>query len=547
MPARTLFVIEPFCGGSHAVMVRFLAQLAGEGAVVTTCSLPAKKWEWRLRASSLWLAQHLPAAPENTTLFVSSMANLAELLGVRPDLAQCHKVLYFHENQLSYPTRSGPEGAVLTEGAADFGSIWAQITSAVAADVCAFNSLWNLRSFIALIERHLNVIPDKAQRPSGIRELLAQKCVVAYFPVPAVLTPPPAGFAVPPGAPLTILWNHRWEYDKAPEAFFGALRHLVDRGVCFRVAVLGERFGEAPPVFDASRPWLDAGGHILHWGYVPDAEAYRRIVASCDVAVSTAVHEFFGVSLVEAALLGCAPLAPARLAYPELFAPLPAELAATEEGAVCSFLDWRLRQSAVKISGTGGERGRGDATDPPPLDLSAFTAPGPARGRLQDAVDLRRSPWLYRSDAELRRRLIELAQRPEFARAWKRRLYQEASGRRSAVDIVDKAEGSSSGNLTDGTRVVLAAVGIPRVEEDAASAVAEALPGTEPPHPLAETAAAAGAVDENILLLRSLLRLEDRTLFPLYRALLRLPSPPAPTVSESEVPMPPVGVVGVSG
>jgi len=43
------------------------------------------------------------------TLFTSSVLNLAELIGLRPDLNQLKKVLYFHENQLIYPVRKQQE------------------------------------------------------------------------------------------------------------------------------------------------------------------------------------------------------------------------------------------------------------------------------------------------------------------------------------------------------------------------------------------------------------------------------------------------------
>ena len=38
-------------------------------------------------------------------LFASSVLNLCELLSLRGDLKELHKVLYFHENQLVYPVR----------------------------------------------------------------------------------------------------------------------------------------------------------------------------------------------------------------------------------------------------------------------------------------------------------------------------------------------------------------------------------------------------------------------------------------------------------
>lgn len=42
-------------------------------------------------------------------LITSSVLNLAELIGVRPDLVTCRKIVYFHENQLVYPVREVKE------------------------------------------------------------------------------------------------------------------------------------------------------------------------------------------------------------------------------------------------------------------------------------------------------------------------------------------------------------------------------------------------------------------------------------------------------
>ena len=42
-------------------------------------------------------------------LFSSSVLNLCELVGLRPDLLGLYKILYFHENQLLYPVRKHQE------------------------------------------------------------------------------------------------------------------------------------------------------------------------------------------------------------------------------------------------------------------------------------------------------------------------------------------------------------------------------------------------------------------------------------------------------
>ena len=60
------------------------------------------------------------------------------------------------------------------------------------------------------------------------------------------------------------------------------------------------------------------GDRVAAWGYREDRAEYEKVLASADVFVSTARHEFFGLTAVEAMALGARPLLPDRLAYPEL-------------------------------------------------------------------------------------------------------------------------------------------------------------------------------------------------------------------------------------
>lgn len=99
---RILFV-EPFYGGSHKQLLdTVLHQTKLQFDLFT---LPAKKWHWRARTSALYFSQVIPLEHKYTVLFTSSVLNLAELLGIRRDLNECRKIVYFHENQLVYPVR----------------------------------------------------------------------------------------------------------------------------------------------------------------------------------------------------------------------------------------------------------------------------------------------------------------------------------------------------------------------------------------------------------------------------------------------------------
>lgn len=48
-------------------------------------------------------------------------------------------------------------------------------------------------------------------------------------------------------------------------------------------------------MFDDARQRLNC--HIANYGYVETRDDYHRTLASADVAVSTALHEFFGVAM----------------------------------------------------------------------------------------------------------------------------------------------------------------------------------------------------------------------------------------------------------
>jgi glycosyltransferase involved in cell wall biosynthesis len=222
------------------------------------------------------------------------------------------RVLYFHENQLAYPARAGR----VVERDLHYGVT--QMTSALAATCCVFNSEYNRDSFLDEARRLLARMPGPL--PPGWGEALAERSEV--LPVPLALpeeTPAPEVPREDPERRLgpIVLWNHRWEHDKAPERFFGALVRVSEAGVPFRLAVCGRRYRRAPAVFEEARERL--ADHVVHWGALPDREAYAAWLRRSHLAVSTAVHEFFGVAMLEATHAGARPLVPNRLAYPEVF------------------------------------------------------------------------------------------------------------------------------------------------------------------------------------------------------------------------------------
>ncbi len=115
-----------------------------------------------------------------------------------------------------------------------------------------------------------------------------------------------------------ILWNHRWEHDKAPELFFETLFALQEQGHPFRLCVCGQAYQKKPKIFKEARQLLSQ--EIVQFGPLVSRENYLSWLRRADIAVSTARHEFFGISMLEAAHFGAYPLVPDALAYPERFA-----------------------------------------------------------------------------------------------------------------------------------------------------------------------------------------------------------------------------------
>ncbi len=114
-----------------------------------------------------------------------------------------------------------------------------------------------------------------------------------------------------------IVWNHRWEHDKNPEHFFHALDLLEESRIDFRLIVLGQSFSNSPECFAQGE--IKFKDKILHYGFVASYQEYIKLLSQGDIVVSTSMHEFYGISIIEAVRAGCYPLLPSRLSYPELF------------------------------------------------------------------------------------------------------------------------------------------------------------------------------------------------------------------------------------
>jgi glycosyltransferase involved in cell wall biosynthesis len=219
---------------------------------------------------------------------------------------QCPPALvYFHETQLTYPLAPGEH--------MDYQFGFTDITTALAAESVLFNSRTHSDSFFSKLPGFLKMMPE--YRPNWAIEAIRSKAGVLYpgcrFPA-QVLSATEFSREVPP----LIIWNHRWEFDKNPDDFFQALDTLMENGIAFRLALLGENYQAIPKAFMDARDRY--GERIVQYGYVRSREEYTKWLKRGSIVISTARQENFGIAVVEAVRYGCVPLLPARLAYPEI-------------------------------------------------------------------------------------------------------------------------------------------------------------------------------------------------------------------------------------
>ena len=253
------------------------------------------------------LSQQIEQSNVPDLMVCSGMLDLATFLGLAPIQTRATPVvLYMHENQLTYPV---PEGVKR-----DSDAVFKQVTSCLAANEIWWNSAYNLNSFLEALPKYLKRMPDyKLPHVTGI---ISQKSKVMHLGINPIGSQK-SKQSIDSDQPLTITWAARWEHDKNPEDFFKALSILKENNINFALNVIGEQFRSYPKIFDTAKEEFRA--EITNWGYLKSRDNYISVLQQSDVVVSTAIHEFFGLSILEAVSAGAFPVLPNRLAYPELF------------------------------------------------------------------------------------------------------------------------------------------------------------------------------------------------------------------------------------
>lgn len=326
-----ILIISPYHGGSHQAWAEGYRRFSQHDVQLLT--LPARFWKWRMHGGSVTLAHKFLVKEYNDqirrrsdlsgkilpdVIFATDMVDLTTFLALtRPHTSSLPVVLYMHENQLTYPLPldAGTGPMRRQKGERDLHYAFINYASMLAADRILFNSRHHMYSLFEELFRFLKRFPDYNELNTipALREKSAILPVGIDFQRFDAVKADKEGDAWP-----LILWNQRWEYDKNPNMFFQALYRIAEEGIPFRLALCGQNFRQRPIEFEEASNRL--ANQLVFQGYANDRQ-YAHLLWEATVTISTAEHEFFGVSIAEAIYCRTFPVLPNRLSYPELIPP----------------------------------------------------------------------------------------------------------------------------------------------------------------------------------------------------------------------------------
>ncbi len=308
-----ILLIEPYYTGSHKQWVDGYKKYSKND--IKVLSMKGQFWKWRMHGGAITLAKEfhkMDWLPD--LIFSTDMIDITTFLSLtRKKLFNIPTVIYFHENQLSYPW-SPNDRDIINKRDSHYGFI--NFSSALSADKIFFNSNYHMQSFIRSLEPFLKQFPDN--RESDSIEMIKNKSSVLYLGIDLKRFD---SYKTNNQQTPIILWNHRWEYDKNPELFFALLKELKNNNYDFNLAVLGENFSQSPMIFKKAKNIFK--DNITHWGYIKSFDEYSKWLWKADILPVTSNQEFFGASVMEAIYCNTWPILPNRLTYPEL---IPNEL-----------------------------------------------------------------------------------------------------------------------------------------------------------------------------------------------------------------------------
>ncbi len=308
-----ILLLESFYTSSHKTWADGLISASKHD--IHLISLPGRHWKWRMHHAGQHFAYEIAKLNTSCDLILcSDLMNVAEFRGVLASLGNNDSwfnkipvVTYFHENQITYPwSQDDPDIQLKRDN--HYG--WINYISSISSDYLLFNSEFHKSNFLNALPGFLRQFPDGGLQDS-IKSIKEKSSVL---PIGLHLKDLANASKIKNSIP-TILWNHRWEYDKNPDHFFQSLFHLKDKNLDFKLIVAGESYKKYPKIFDETKEKL--ADRIMHFGYAKDKNEYHELLLKSDILPVTSNQDFFGISVIEAIAAGVVPILPNRLAFPE--------------------------------------------------------------------------------------------------------------------------------------------------------------------------------------------------------------------------------------
>ena len=152
-----ILLLEPYFTGSHKSWAEgYQSNSAHEIKII---SLPGQFWKWRMHGGAITIAKEFLQSDFHPDLIIATdMLDLTTFLSLtRERTSHIPTVLYFHENQITYPW-SITDRDVQEKRDVHYGFI--NLSSALAADHVLFNSQYHLDSFMSGGKKILKHFPD---------------------------------------------------------------------------------------------------------------------------------------------------------------------------------------------------------------------------------------------------------------------------------------------------------------------------------------------------------------------------------------------------
>ena len=304
-----ILLIEPYYTGSHKKWAEGYKKHSSHN--IKILSMKGQFWKWRMHGGAVTLANAFNKMNWKPDLILcTDMLDLTTFLALTREKSKNIPIaIYFHENQISYPW-SKKDRDIINKRDNHYGFI--NYASALSASKIFFNSHFHLKTFLDDLAPFLKNFPDnnelntivKIKNKSDVLHVGLDFSKFKYKSIQKSTKP-------------TILWNHRWEYDKNPELFFNTLKKIKNNGLVFNLIVIGESFGNTPKIFKKAKTEFEK--QIIKWGYQKSFDEYVNCLFQSDIIPVTSNHDFFGISVMEAVFCNVWPILPNRLSYKELF------------------------------------------------------------------------------------------------------------------------------------------------------------------------------------------------------------------------------------